>query len=146
MTNNLIQGYNQKKFAKIIKRIDSNILLIEEGRKCLKSNESLGLIVPSILIPEEKNILINPNHKMADKIKIIKIDQKGESKVVKVLGTLGNVRLQFQTEMFIRLSSGGKRDFNESKSEKVVNRFQLLKEVLAPETIMDKVLDKLVSD
>ena len=77
--------------------------------------------------------------------KIIEINQKGESKVVKVLGTLGNVRLQFQTEMFVRLSSSGKKDFNENKSEGVINRFQLLKEGLAPKTIMERVLDRLVS-
>ena len=51
--------------------------------------------------------------------KIIEINQKGESKTVKVLGTLGNVRLQFQTEMFIRLSSSGKRDLKENKPKTV---------------------------
>jgi len=72
--DNLIQKYNEDKFAEIIKRIDANILLNEEGRKWLNSKESLGLIVPSILIPAERNILINPNHKLADEIKILKID------------------------------------------------------------------------
>ena len=67
-----------------------------------------------------------------------------ESKTLKVL-PLGNVRLQYQSEMFIRLSSGGK-GLNESKSKTAKNHFHQVKEMLASKTIIERALDKAVSD
>jgi RES domain-containing protein len=40
------------------------------GDEFLKAGSSLLLKVPSAIIPDEKNILINPNHKDFNKIKI----------------------------------------------------------------------------
>jgi len=77
--------------------------------------------------------------------KIIEINQNGESKVVKVLGTLGNVRLQFQTEMFIRLSSGGKGLKESKQKPKSVNRFLSLQEKLKPSGFWEQILSKVVS-
>ena len=77
--------------------------------------------------------------------KIIEINQKGESKTVKVLGTLGNVRLQFQTEMFIRLSSGGKGLKESKQKPKSVNRFLSLQEKLKPVRFWERILSKAIS-
>ncbi len=40
------------------------------GDKWIKSNASLLLIVPSVVVPEEKNILVNPLHPDFKKVKI----------------------------------------------------------------------------
>ncbi len=42
------------------------------GDAWLASRRSLLLIVPSVIVPQETNILINPRHPDADQIKIIK--------------------------------------------------------------------------
>ena len=42
------------------------------GDKWLKSNESLILKIPSVIIPSEYNILLNPNHDDIKKIKIVR--------------------------------------------------------------------------
>ena len=41
------------------------------GSAWIKGNRSLLLQVPSSLVPEEKNYLINPNHNEFDKVKIV---------------------------------------------------------------------------
>ncbi len=69
-----INNYKESKFKTIMTRQDSIIMLKEEGKKWLESKESLALSVPSILIPGEKNILINPNHKSFKEIKILKVE------------------------------------------------------------------------
>ncbi len=43
------------------------------GSNWLKKNESLAMRVPSAVMLEENNILINPSHKDFAKLKIIKI-------------------------------------------------------------------------
>jgi len=42
------------------------------GSKWLEANKSLVLKVPSAVLPLQSNILLNPNHKLFKKIKIIK--------------------------------------------------------------------------
>ena len=44
------------------------------GTNWIKLNESLGLRVPTILIPGEWNIIINPDHKNFKKIEILEIE------------------------------------------------------------------------
>jgi len=53
----------------------SNNLISETqdfGTNWLQKNNDLALRIPSAVLPSESNILINPNHIMASKIKIIK--------------------------------------------------------------------------
>ncbi len=40
------------------------------GDKFIKDGKHLAMIVPSVIIPEEQNLLINPNHPNFDKIEI----------------------------------------------------------------------------
>lgn len=47
----------------------------ELGSEWILSNESLCLKVPSIIINEEFNILINPSHQLFKEIKIVKVDE-----------------------------------------------------------------------
>jgi len=47
----------------------------ELGSEWILSNESLCLKVPSIIIKEEFNILINPNHQLFKKIEIEKVNE-----------------------------------------------------------------------
>jgi len=47
----------------------------ELGNEWIWSNESLCLKVPSIIINEEFNILINPNHQLFKEIEIVKVDE-----------------------------------------------------------------------
>ncbi len=42
----------------------------ELGNKWLEEKRSLILIVPSIIIPQEKNLIINPNHPEYKKLKV----------------------------------------------------------------------------
>ncbi len=44
----------------------------EYGTKWLEEKRSLILIVPSIVIPQEKNFIINPNHQEFEKLKASK--------------------------------------------------------------------------
>jgi len=60
-----------------INEIQKNKSLIsfkKTGSGWITSQKSLCLKVPSIIIKEEFNILINPNHRLFDEIKIDKID------------------------------------------------------------------------
>jgi RES domain-containing protein len=66
--------FNTSKFNRIIKKKNSMILFKEEGKKWIDSSKSLALEVPSILIQKEKNILINPEHKLIKKVKIKSIE------------------------------------------------------------------------
>lgn len=43
----------------------------EIGDSWIKNSQSLALKVPSVIVPMEANILINPNHKKIKKIKIL---------------------------------------------------------------------------
>src|SRR5690625_473567 len=45
------------------------------GREWLKSNESLILKVPPVVIPSEKNILLNPGHENFSKVKVIDVSR-----------------------------------------------------------------------
>ncbi len=42
------------------------------GSIWIKNNKTLGLAVPSAVLPFESNILINPNHKQFSEVKIIR--------------------------------------------------------------------------
>ncbi len=72
--DNYIDEFDEKKFNKILKQIDSNQRLKNEGTNWLDSKKSLALKVPSILIPGEKNIIINPEHKAFKEIQILSIE------------------------------------------------------------------------
>lgn len=43
---------------------------IKEGDQWLEERKELLLIVPSIIVPEEKNVLINPHHSEIEKVEI----------------------------------------------------------------------------
>ena len=43
------------------------------GTAWLKSNSHLGLIIPSAILPLERNVVINPNHPAANRITVIEI-------------------------------------------------------------------------
>ncbi len=56
----------------------SNNLISETqvfGSNWLQNNEELALRIPSVVLPSESNILINPNHIQVSKIKIIKTSE-----------------------------------------------------------------------
>lgn len=59
-----------KKIAAQIKNHGIDAQFYSIGDHWIKSNSSLLLIVPSIIIPEEKNVLINPMHPDFYKVKI----------------------------------------------------------------------------
>lgn len=48
----------------------TNNWFIERGNQWLQDKKELLLIVPSVIIPEEKNILINPHHPEIEKVEI----------------------------------------------------------------------------
>ena len=65
-------GWNQPRYHKVTPL---------RGDDWLKANDSLGLWVPSAVLPQENNLLINPNHNDFKKIKIkevapLKIDHR----------------------------------------------------------------------
>jgi RES domain-containing protein len=43
------------------------------GTAWLKANTHLGLIVPSAILPLERNVVINPSHPAASQIKVVEI-------------------------------------------------------------------------
>lgn len=55
--------------------LPSGTVSIEKGQKWLQSNASALLIVPSIVIPQANNILINPMHPDSRVIKAKKIEK-----------------------------------------------------------------------
>lgn len=74
LPSNEIVEFDKKKFNKILSSEDSNFKFKEEGRKWIESNNSLGLKVPSVLIPGEYNILINPSYTTFNLLKIVEIE------------------------------------------------------------------------
>lgn len=49
------------------------ISTMDFGSKILKENKNLVITIPSVIIPEEYNYLINPNHADIGKVKIMEI-------------------------------------------------------------------------
>lgn len=43
---------------------------IDLGSRWFESNATLGLLVPSVVIPEERNLLLNPHHRDFARLKI----------------------------------------------------------------------------
>lgn len=63
---------------------NGHLLCREIGDKWLQSSKSCVLVVPSAIIPNEKNILINPNHNDFSKIKIkLVTDFSFDSRLIK---------------------------------------------------------------
>lgn len=60
-------------FPKNWQRSDNPLWFREKGDNWLDKQETAILIVPSAIVPEEKNILINPLHPGMKKIKIVEI-------------------------------------------------------------------------
>lgn len=54
------------------------------GKKWLESNEKLSLVLPSAILVHEQNVLINPGHVDAGKIKVIESGVLGISERVRV--------------------------------------------------------------
>ncbi len=52
-----------------------SVLTQEIGEKFVQQGKYLGLEVPSVVIPEEYNLLLNPMHEDFDKIKVIERKQ-----------------------------------------------------------------------
>lgn len=73
--DNEIIVFDKKQYKKLIEDNNSLPKFKETGKTWILSNKSLGLKVPSVLIPGESNILINPAHKSFKKLKIKKIEQ-----------------------------------------------------------------------
>ena len=70
-----IKNFSQKLFEEITIGKNTMLRFQEEGLKWIKSNESLAIRVPSILIPGEFNVLINPEHpKFDSKISVLNIE------------------------------------------------------------------------
>jgi len=63
-TNNLIANWRSNPPSISTKEIGTNWLL---------ENKSVAMKVPSAVLPSESNILLNPNHDLISKIKIIKV-------------------------------------------------------------------------
>lgn len=74
LPDNQILVYDKSNFKNIINHKNSISRLKKSGQKWIDSNKSLALIVPSVLIPDENNILINPAHPSFGEIKVIDID------------------------------------------------------------------------
>ena len=53
------------------------------GSEWIKGNRSLLLQVPSAIVPDEKNYLINPNHKEIAKVKIVDRQEFGFDQRIK---------------------------------------------------------------
>lgn len=70
----LINTYARANFTKLIKAKETEYLFKEAGEKWISGAKSLGLIVPSIIIPGDHNILINPIHPQMSKLKIKKVE------------------------------------------------------------------------
>lgn len=73
--SNEILDFDKKKFNNILSSEDSNYKFQVEGRKWIESNNSLSLKVPSVLIPGEYNILINPSHTSFNLLEIVEIEK-----------------------------------------------------------------------
>ena len=43
------------------------------GTRWLRSNSHLGLIIPSAVLPQERNIVINPKHPAASRIRVLEV-------------------------------------------------------------------------
>ncbi len=69
-----IASFDAKKFTKIIDSNEANSKCNEEGKKWLDAKSSLALRIPSVLIPGEHNIIINPEHESFKEIKIDNIE------------------------------------------------------------------------
>jgi RES domain-containing protein len=41
------------------------------GDRWLAAGSSLGLLVPSVIAPEEKNLLLNPEHEQFDAVRVL---------------------------------------------------------------------------
>lgn len=70
----LLLTYARSNFTKMTKAKETEHLFKEAGEKWITSAKSLGLIVPSIIIPGDHNILINPMHPDMSKLKTRKIE------------------------------------------------------------------------
>lgn len=53
--------------------IPAGMISLDAGNNWAVSKKSTLLLVPSVIVPEEKNILINPTHPEAAKIKVKKL-------------------------------------------------------------------------
>lgn len=71
--SNSIITIGLERFKKIQKRETKETFQVI-GNKWVLEEKSLCLKVPSIVINEEFNVLLNPNHKLFKKVKIDKVD------------------------------------------------------------------------
>jgi len=62
--------FGEAKFNSLNKKVNASLLMKSAGVKWIQSEKSLALEVPSVLIKEESNILINPFHKDFSTLKI----------------------------------------------------------------------------
>lgn len=69
-----IKEFDVLEFKKLLNDIDSLPKFKESGKKWILEKKSLALKIPSVLIPGEFNILINPEHKSFKVIKILKLE------------------------------------------------------------------------
>jgi len=67
-----IQEVDRTTFDKIRKRKDAEFAFKEKGEKWVKSGSSLALKVPSIIISQEYNVIINTRHSDLSKLEKIK--------------------------------------------------------------------------
>lgn len=72
-----IDDSDRKKYKKIFSSEFSTARFVEEGKKWIEAATGLALRVPSVLIHEENNILVNPLHKAFKKLKIVSVEDFG---------------------------------------------------------------------
>ena len=71
VNDNLIDVFNTKKLPNNWNSFPWNNFTINEGSKWLKSLNNLSLQIPSAIIPEEINYIVNPRHPEFNKVKIV---------------------------------------------------------------------------
>ncbi len=69
-----IEEFDQASFDKMLRSKFSVSQFKKAGDSWIDRQRSLALSVPSVIIPEEKNILVNPEHTDIDKLKIVEIE------------------------------------------------------------------------
>jgi len=71
VNDNLIDVFNTKNLPNNWNSFPWNNFTINEGSKWLKSLNNLSLQIPSAIIPEEINYIVNPRHPEFNKVKIV---------------------------------------------------------------------------
>lgn len=69
-----IAAFELKKFNKFLLSEDATFRFEKEGQRWIESRDSLALKVPSVLMPGEYNVLINPVHDLFSYVEIEEVE------------------------------------------------------------------------